>query len=234
MFSRKIVGKILIPAAVLVSEKGKEMKCCKPSELPIYTSEPPPEPKRIMRDPPTKVEQEIGNVRRQIVSLSSQLTAIQDYAVDAVEEAWCECEGVIEYLQQEDNTTPRYGAIAVGGLAGFILGLRGGKFRKLLFTTIGALGMAAVCYPTEAAEYSEQIKEEAIQYFRIAYNFYHGVKKDDPPLELPSLPSLPSIPKNFSEFMNLFSSSSNKNSDSSVIGDKKESSVKETEAKTAG
>lgn len=82
--------------------------------------------------------------------------------------------GLIEYLQEEDNTVPRAGAIAIGGMAGFILGLRGGFFRRLLFTSTGALGMAAICYPNEAAEYSEIAGKEAKRYINIAYNFYRG------------------------------------------------------------
>lgn len=83
---------------------------------------------------------------------------------------------MIDYLQEEDNTTPRAGAIAIGGLAGFILALRGGAFRKLVFTSAGALSMAAICYPTEAKEYTHEAIKEAKRYLDIAHNFYYGGK----------------------------------------------------------
>lgn len=81
---------------------------------------------------------------------------------------------LISYLQQEDNTTPKYGAIAVGGLAGLIFGLRGGFFKRTIYASAGALGMAALCYPKEAAEYSRIGITEAKRYATIAYNFVNG------------------------------------------------------------
>lgn len=110
-------------------------------------------------------------------------------------------------LAEEESSVPKYGAIAIGGVAGYILGLRRGMFRRLLYASVGATGMASICYPKEAAVYYELGAVEAKKYTTIAYNFAFGgkeclhnhclifytvvsaVKKDDPPLELPSLPS---------------------------------------------
>lgn len=116
-------------------------------------------------------------------------------------------------MRQEDNTLPKAGAIGIGALTGLIFGLRGGLFKRTIYATTGALGMAAVCYPKEASVYAEQGLVEGKKYLTIAYNFVYGgkwqfhkclacvrpfanrirfsVKKDDPPLELPSLPKLP-------------------------------------------
>lgn len=77
-------------------------------------------------------------------------------------------------MGQEDNTTPKVGAIAIGGLTGLILGLRGGFFKRTLYASIGATAMAAVCYPKEASEYSEIGFQEAKKYLTIAYNFAYG------------------------------------------------------------
>lgn len=35
----------------------------------------------------------------------------------------------MKYLQEEENKEVRYGALVMGGLTGFIFGLRGGFFR---------------------------------------------------------------------------------------------------------
>lgn len=37
--------------------------------------------------------------------------------------------GIVKYLQEEENKEVRYGAVVMGGLTGFIFGLRGGFFR---------------------------------------------------------------------------------------------------------
>lgn len=68
------------------------------------------------------------------------------------------------------------GAIAIGGLTGLIFGLRGGFFKKTIYATTGALGMASLCYPKEATEYSEVALTEARKYATIAYNFAYGGK----------------------------------------------------------
>lgn len=84
--------------------------------------------------------------------------------------------GAIKYLAEEENTTPKYGAIAIGGLAGYIFGLRGGLFRRAVYSTVGALGMASICYPKEAAQYYQLSVLEAKRYAVIGYNFAYGGK----------------------------------------------------------
>lgn len=84
---------------------------------------------------------------------------------------------MVDYLGQDSaDPTHKAGAIAVGGLAGLILGLRGGFIRRTLFTSVGALGMASICYPKEAAEYSNIALDEAHSYATIGYNFIYGGK----------------------------------------------------------
>lgn len=82
--------------------------------------------------------------------------------------------GLIKYLGEEDNFAPKIGAIAVGGLAGYILGLRGGTFKRVLYSSVGALGMASICYPKEASQYSKIAVEEGKKYATIGYNFIYG------------------------------------------------------------
>jgi MICOS complex subunit MIC27 len=81
---------------------------------------------------------------------------------------------VRDYLNEPDNTIPRAGAIAVGGLAGLIFGVRGGFFRKLIYTSIGAGGVASVCYPKEAEVYAQKSLVESKKFATIGYNFVYG------------------------------------------------------------
>lgn len=46
----------------------------------------------------------------------------------------------LDFLRQEENAIPRVGAVAVGGLAGLIFGLRGGFFKKLIYTSTAMTG----------------------------------------------------------------------------------------------
>jgi hypothetical protein len=230
MYSCKFFKTLLVPAAALVAEEKyksdsqKKPNLCRPSDLPIYVPEPPPttahEPEPTV---PSYIENSFATVREQVTKVYKEVKAYQRVGVDYVEQSKDNAEWLLKYLRQEDNTTPKAGAIAIGGLTGFIFGLRGRFIKRTIYTATGALGMAAVCYPKEASEYSQIAIAEARRYATIAYNFAYGVKKDDPPLELPSLPK---IPLSFSEAWDTLS----KSASSLVSGGETETQVKQTEA----
>lgn len=136
------------------------------------------------------IENYFATARKSIVSITNQLNAFQRVAEEniqaGIDQADCNCvimilalvesiiSGLIKYLGEEDNFAPKVGAIAVGGLAGYILGLRGGKFKRLFYASVGALGMASICYPKQAAQYSHIAAEEGKKYATIGYNFIYG------------------------------------------------------------
>ncbi|XP_044266640.1 uncharacterized protein LOC123012652 isoform X1 [Tribolium madens] len=197
MYSCRFLKQVLIPAAALVAEEkyqqdAQKRNLCRPSDLPIYVPDPPPVPKDAEPTVPSYLENGFATVREQVTNVYKEVKAYQRVGMDYLEQSKDNAEWLLKYLRQEDNTTPKAGAIAIGGLTGFIFGLRGRFFKRTLYTATGALGMAAVCYPKEASEYSQIAIAEARKYAVIAYNFAYGVKKDDPPLELPTLPKLPS------------------------------------------
>ncbi|KAJ8972807.1 hypothetical protein NQ317_009503 [Molorchus minor] len=197
MFTGQVIKRYIIPAAAIVVEtqvkSRNEETVCRPSELPIYTSEPKVQNvcNETKQEPPGALEDLFRTIRVTITKYNEDLQAYKRVGLDEFEKNKERIDGLITYLQQEDNTLPKAGAIGIGALTGLIFGLRGGFFKKTVYATTGALGMSAVCYPKEAAEYSQMGIVEAKKYLTIAYNFIYGVKKDDPPLELPSLPKFP-------------------------------------------
>lgn len=62
------------------------------------------------------------------------------------------------------------GAIAIGGLAGLVLGLRGRTFKRVVYSSTGALTTAAICYPKKAEEGLDTAKH----YINVGYNFVYG------------------------------------------------------------
>lgn len=100
-----------------------------------------------------------------------------------------------DYLNEPDNTFPRAGAIALGGLSGYILGLRGGFFRRSFYGLIGATAIASICYPKDAEIYAQRGVSEAKKYATIGYNFVYGVKPGDDV----NGPEWPKIPTTLSE-----------------------------------
>lgn len=82
---------------------------------------------------------------------------------------------LLDYLREESNVMPRMGAIGIGGLTGLILGLRGRTFKRLVYSSTGALTMGAICYPKKAEEGFDMAKH----YINIGYNFIYGGKRDN-------------------------------------------------------
>lgn len=62
------------------------------------------------------------------------------------------------------------GAIAIGGMAGLVLGLRGRKFKRIAYSSVGALSIAALCYPKKTEEGFNFAKH----YVNVGYNFICG------------------------------------------------------------
>lgn len=80
----------------------------------------------------------------------------------------------IDYLNEPGNSLPRAGAIALGTASGYILGLRHGRIRRVLYTGIGAAALASVCYPNDAKVYANRALDEAKAVAKIGYNFAYG------------------------------------------------------------
>lgn len=96
---------------------------------------------------------------------------------------------------------PRVGAIAIGGLAGMIFAVRGGFIKKVLYTGVGAGGIASLCYPKETSHYGQIVLQEAKKTFAIGYNFAMGIKPEDNDKKLPDAVS--KFPTSFKDLTNL-------------------------------
>lgn len=79
-----------------------------------------------------------------------------------------------DYLNQPANGIHRAGAIALGAVSGYIIAIRRGFFRRFLYTSIGGLGVASICYPKDAEIYWHQAIHESKTYATILYNFAYG------------------------------------------------------------
>ncbi len=90
-------------------------------------------------------------------------------------------------MKEEENVLPRSGAIALGGLTGLVFGIRGGFFKRLIYTTVGAGGMASLCYPKEAEEYFNEALVEVRKYGLIGH---HLATSSEYCLNLPTICSM--------------------------------------------
>ncbi|KAK6633398.1 hypothetical protein RUM44_004000 [Polyplax serrata] len=179
----KIFKRVLIPCAAGVTNKDAlEPKCgdndepgVKPSALPIYSKKctecvPP----KVVSSPPSSMEETVGNIRRELWVWQDNLRGYRHKVVDVYRQGFAKADSAVEYLREETHGPQRLGAIALSGLAGYILGMRRGRFRRVMYALTGATGMAAVCYPTETVDCLESVVLEARRYFIVAYHFIYG------------------------------------------------------------
>uniref|UniRef100_A0A170ZIY9 MICOS complex subunit n=1 Tax=Triatoma infestans TaxID=30076 RepID=A0A170ZIY9_TRIIF len=188
----QILRRIFLPSSVCgfivvhAKENDERDVKCDPSrklvracDLPVYAKE-----KKCINCAPTKEPESdlfvetVKCARKEIWFLMDQARIVQRQMGNCLEELKKSSKEGLDYLREESNVVPRMGAIAVGGLSGYILALRRGFFRKLLYTSIGAGGMAALCYPREAKEYSHEAVQLMKRYIIIGYHFLNGDEVD--------------------------------------------------------
>ncbi|XP_013099067.1 MICOS complex subunit MIC27 [Stomoxys calcitrans] len=155
---------------------------CKPSELPLYAPlhsfntpkrSPHPPKDSALR---TTIEGGVCAVRTEIQAGYKVMEKQKDAVNNYIQTAKAHTESTIDYLNQPHNLMPRTGAIAIGGLSGFIFAARGGFIKKVIYTTIGAGAVASLCYPRQAEQFAKEALFEARKGYAIAYNFVKGVK----------------------------------------------------------
>ncbi|XP_052129441.1 MICOS complex subunit MIC27 isoform X1 [Frankliniella occidentalis] len=160
-----------VPIAVKSKETEKDKTAIRPSELPIYVDE-------IKRqvvpeqhsDEVSSIEEAVGTVRKELCSLVSEVNSLTSKASSVVKENMDASNELLDYLKEEENFLPRSGAIALSGLTGLVLGIRKGFFKRLIYMTVGAGGMASLCYPKEAEEYFNEALVEVRKYGLIGHH----------------------------------------------------------------
>ncbi|XP_020284011.1 MICOS complex subunit MIC27 isoform X2 [Pseudomyrmex gracilis] len=153
-----------------VSGETKAKNLIRPSELPIYSFEDSKQAP-CKEYQPSALEQNISKFRKSLQSVVSECQHYTGVITDTIDIGIEHSRSMVDYLREESNVMPRMGAIGIGGLAGLVLGLRGRTFKRVVYTSTGALAMAALCYPKKAEEGVETAKH----YIRISYNFIYGV-----------------------------------------------------------
>ncbi|XP_045453760.1 uncharacterized protein LOC123663063 [Melitaea cinxia] len=181
----------------------------KPSELPIYEA-PHAEYGEYLQSKANEQKSSylrsvllppVQAVREKVQIGWAHTESLTNTVKDNYSELHDKTEWIVQYLREEENKQIRYGAVAMGGLTGFIFGLRGGLIRRLFYAGLGTTGMGYICFPEETKQIMNDNGVFVKQYINIAYNFLYGVKPGDPQLEV-KFPEL-SFPKDFSEFLDL-------------------------------
>ncbi|XP_011067260.1 PREDICTED: MICOS complex subunit MIC27 isoform X1 [Acromyrmex echinatior] len=209
MFFKKILmpcGLCAIPVIKSTNMSEDKMSLCnkepikkliRPSELPIYCFEDYSKQTPCTECRPSALEQNISKIRKSVQAIVSEYQHYTDVISDTIDIGFEHSSSLLDYLREESNTMPRMGAIAIGGIAGLVLGLRGRKFKRIMYSSAGALSIAAICYPKNTKEGFDMTKH----YMNVAYNFVYGVKPGDNRQLQITMPEMPKMPTSFSEFV---------------------------------
>ncbi|XP_014244067.1 uncharacterized protein LOC106663621 isoform X2 [Cimex lectularius] len=174
------------PVVHAKSKDGESGKV-RASDLPLYAEED--KVVKCANDcPKSLIEETICCLRQELEILISQGKIVKAQVSDFVHTSSAVTQDTIKFLRKDENSVPRYGAIAIGSASGYILALRKGIFKRLLYTTAGGSAVAALCYPCEAKQFAGEAVVHAKRYFVIGYHLLNGVTSDLFGFQLPALP----------------------------------------------
>uniref|UniRef100_A0A6P7F996 MICOS complex subunit n=1 Tax=Diabrotica virgifera virgifera TaxID=50390 RepID=A0A6P7F996_DIAVI len=155
----------------------REKKLCRPSEIPIYTNQCVCREHREENHRPSALERLIIYARHKAEDFSEEMEHYKGEGSIQYNRGKKHFDNFLYYLREEENVLPRVGAIATGGLIGFLCGIRGRYLKRTIYATTGALGVAAICYPEEAAEYTKVVVTQAKNIIITAYDLIKNDKK---------------------------------------------------------
>ncbi|CCD61877.1 MICOS complex subunit MIC27 [Caenorhabditis elegans] len=140
-----------------------DSKPIKIEQLPIYAEDNAPLKQKFLPEEPLPLQREFATIRiacEQEYDRVAERFKVVDCAMTQTKKAATKCNA---YLTEEWTALPKAAAITVGGMAGFVLGLKRGPVGRLLTTTIGLATMAAFCYPIEAVDVAKTGRAHAEQ-----------------------------------------------------------------------
>ncbi|CAI2349753.1 unnamed protein product [Caenorhabditis sp. 36 PRJEB53466] len=145
------------------AKSGVDSKPVKIDQLPLYAEDNAPLAQKFLPEEPLPLQREFATIRiacAQEYARVAERFKVVDCAVTQTKKAATRCN---EYLTEEWTALPKAAAITVGGMAGFVLGLKRGPVGRLFTTTIGLATMAAFCYPVEAVDVAKTGRAHAEQ-----------------------------------------------------------------------
>lgn len=154
-----ITAPLFIPG-VLAKEKGchecSMKRLPKARELPLYDVSDDKIEFELAEQPKSSLEEAISITRRTATKYIGVLDDGRKRAVEVYHTGIAHSKSTYDYITEEGNVVPRSIAIASGGLVGLLLGIRGGKFKKIVYISLGAGAVASACYPSQAKEYASK------------------------------------------------------------------------------
>uniref|UniRef100_A0A914W821 MICOS complex subunit n=1 Tax=Plectus sambesii TaxID=2011161 RepID=A0A914W821_9BILA len=121
-------------------------------QLPLYGKEEKITAYRFVEDKPLPTQQYMSEIRQSTQhgyeAFMVRFGSVQR-AVNSATNCYIQ---VRDYVKREGTVLPKAMAITLGGMAGFLLGMRRGAFKRVTYSAVGMGSMAAFCYPHETVD----------------------------------------------------------------------------------
>jgi len=134
---------------------ASDPKPMKIKDLPLY---PPKEHEDLsqyyfVEDDPLPLEQQFHSIRLAVQEPLEEMKGKFSTAKGFVSSVQSSYKKSMEFIEQDSSSIPKALAIVVGGMGGFLFGLRrGGVFKRVFYTGAGLGIVAAFCYPHETVD----------------------------------------------------------------------------------
>ncbi|CAG9826355.1 unnamed protein product [Diabrotica balteata] len=178
-FLSAILDAVSVSANDDCSQTERNKNLCRPSEIPIYSNQCVCREHREEHCTPSRLERLIKFAREKTEELSEDAEQYKSHGIMHLKRGKKQFDSFLYYLRKEENVLPRVGAITIGALTGFLCGIRGRYVKRTVYATTGALGVAAMCYPEQAAEYTKVVITQAKHIIITAYDLIKNEKKTD-------------------------------------------------------
>uniref|UniRef100_A0A1I7X473 MICOS complex subunit n=1 Tax=Heterorhabditis bacteriophora TaxID=37862 RepID=A0A1I7X473_HETBA len=120
--------------------------------LPVYAEDAPKNIYNVVEDEPLPLQREFATVRKAFNTECERFKSRCTIIDKALTKTKSTVNNVNHYVYEEWTVLPKAAVITIGGMAGFVLGLKKGRIVRILTSSTGMLTMATFCYPHEAVD----------------------------------------------------------------------------------
>ncbi|GAB1600703.1 MICOS complex subunit MIC27-like [Argonauta hians] len=150
--ARQVLRLAAMGFPVCLAAEGSKDKAMKIAELPIYDPVPRNYTFKFVPSEQTSLQKAIGGFRKFLTEYQESVKNFSEKVSHKWEVSKAHTADLIYYIQNDPNVLARAGVITVAGLGGMLAGYRGGRIKKLSYSTIAIIGASSLCYPKQATD----------------------------------------------------------------------------------
>ncbi|ELU18524.1 hypothetical protein CAPTEDRAFT_219850 [Capitella teleta] len=164
--STLLASSLVAPISLVnIQAAEKSERNMKASQLPLYGS-PSPTQYEYIEENGGDFRKLVSKVRKAVWNYMDSMKGTTEVAKEKFEIGKAHSSNLMYRIQEDTGLLGRSVIIVVAGLGGTVLGYRSGYGRRLFYATSGMVSAAALCYPNEAVEIADNLKQRIMQSFK--------------------------------------------------------------------